>query len=184
MQQPFSQPSDETEGDYRQIEAALLKSARGRWFLAEHGRRSRRLDSALLEDAISRLKTSLREPPALLGQLQNEVGALKSHIGSIRDELLAKPQGGEDGAFSAPQEILKAAEAIHEIAWSLQANPFDPAGCEAIARQASQLYVMSQAHGFDSQRVSETAKSLDEAAKRVEAIMETVIQELKVDAAE
>lgn len=180
MQRLSPQPSDDTEGEYRQIEAALLESARGRWFLAEHGRRSRRLDSALLEDAIGRLQTSLRQPPALLGQLQNEVGALKDYIGEVRAELMAKPQGGEDG-FSAPQEILKAAEDIHEIAWSLQANPFDPAGCEIIARNAGKLYVMSQAHGFDSQRVLDTARSLDDAANRIEAILETVIQELKVD---
>lgn len=182
MQGLSPQPSEETEGEYRQIETALLESARGRWFLAEHGRRSRRLDSALLEDAIARLQTSLRQPPALLGQLQNEVGALKDYIGEVRGELLAKQQSlsAEDG-FSAPREILKAAEDIHEIAWSLQANPFDPAGCEIIARNASKLYVMSQAHGFDSERVLSTAKSLDEAANRIDAILETVIQELKVD---
>lgn len=183
MQRPLDQqPDDDTEGAYQQIETALLKSARGRWFLAEHGRRSRRLDSALLEDAIGRLQTSLRQPPALLGQLQNEVGALKAYIGGVRAELMAKEQANsEAGGFSAPQEILKAAEDIHEIAWSLQANPFDPAGCEVIARHASKLYVMSQAHGFDSQRVLTTAQSLDEAANRIEAILESVIQEMKVD---
>ena len=52
----------ETDDEYRAIEAALLESARGRWFLAEHGRRARRFDSALLDDAIGRLQSSLRQP--------------------------------------------------------------------------------------------------------------------------
>ena len=179
MQRPTNQANESVESDYREIEVALMKSARGRWFLAEHGRRSRRLDSALLEDAIARLQTSLRQPPALLERLQNEVGALKSYLGEVRQELMAKP--GADGAFAAPQEILKAAEDIHEIAWSLQANPFDPAGCEMIARNAAKLYAMSQAHGFDSARVLNTATSLGEASERIEAILESVFQELKVD---
>ena len=70
MQRLSPATSDDSETEYRTIESALLESARGRWFLAEHGRRARRLDSALLEDAIGRLQTSLRQPPALLGQLQ------------------------------------------------------------------------------------------------------------------
>ena len=31
------------EHEYRAIERALVETARGRWFLAEHGRRARRL---------------------------------------------------------------------------------------------------------------------------------------------
>ena len=92
MNRPSPSPAQETDEEYRTIEAALLESARGRWFLAEHGRRARRLDSALLEDAIGRLQTSLRDPPALLDQLQNELSDLKSHIDTLRGELLAKPQ--------------------------------------------------------------------------------------------
>ena len=65
----------ETDDEYRAIEAALLESARGRWFLAEHGRRARRLDSALLEDAIGRLQTSLRlDLPVFSGELFSPCG--------------------------------------------------------------------------------------------------------------
>jgi hypothetical protein len=66
MQRLSPATSDDSETEYRAIEAALLESARGRWLLAEHGRRARRLDSALFEDAIVRLQSSLRQPPALL----------------------------------------------------------------------------------------------------------------------
>ncbi len=177
-------PAEDSEGEYRAIEAALSETARGRWFLAEHGRRARRLDSALLDDAIVRLQASLRQPPALLGQLKAEIEDVKAMLAETRAALFAKPAAasamtGEIAA--APQTILKAAEDIHDIAWALQANPFDPKGCEEIARNASRLYVASQAQAWESGRVQATAQSLDTAAGRIEAILETVMHELQID---
>lgn len=55
-------PAHDSEAEYRAIEQTLLGTARGRWFLAEHGRRARRLDMTLLEDAIGRLSSSLTQP--------------------------------------------------------------------------------------------------------------------------
>ncbi len=173
--------SDDSETEYRAIEAALLESARGRWFLAEHGRRARRLDSALLDDAINRLQTSLRQPPALLGQLRSEIEALKVHLAETRTSLLAKVAPANDGAHAPTHSILKAAEEIHDIAWSLQANPFDPKGCEEIARNAGRLYVLSQSQAIESQRTLKTADAIDAAALRLEAMLETVIHELHID---
>ena len=179
--------NEDLDCEYRAIEAALLESARGRWFLAEHGRRARRLDSALLEDAIGRLETSLRQPPALLGQLKGEIEALKTHITETRAGLVTKPSAPSSSAVSgeasppAPMSILKAAEHIHDIAWSLQANPFDPKGCEEIARNAGRLYVLSQSHAIQSERTLKLAGALDAAAERLEAILETVLHEMQID---
>lgn len=174
-----TQLDEPTELEYRAIESALLETTRGRWFLAEHGRRARRLDSALLDDAINRLQTSLRQPPALLGQLEAEIATLKAHLAETRAELMARPNGT---AANAPTHaILKAAEDIHDIAWSLQASPFDPKGCEQIARNAGQLYALSQAHAEESQRILAVCGALDEAAQKLEAMLETVAHELQVD---
>ncbi len=177
----------ETDDEYRAIEAALLESARGRWFLAEHGRRARRLDSALLDDAIGRLQSSLRQPPALLGQLKGEIEDIMAHISGTRAELLAKPTnslasaGGEALAPPTPHAILKAAEDIHDIAWSLQANPFDPKGCEEIARNAGKLYTLSQSQAVHSERTLAIADALDAAAQKLDAMLETVRHELEID---
>ena len=173
--------AEDTDGEYRAIESALLESARGRWFLAEHGRRARRLDSALLDDAISRLQVSLRQPPALLGQLRAEIEDLKAHLTATLAALLARATDGPgDGALQS-QGILKAAEDVHDIAWALQANPFDPKGCEEIARNAGRLYVMSQAQAIHSGRSLATAAALEDAAQRLDAILETVLHELEID---
>ncbi len=177
----------ETDDEYRAIEAALLESARGRWFLAEHGRRARRLDSALLDDAIGRLQSSLRQPPALLGQLRGEIEDVMAHLSETRAELLAKPShslassGSEALAPPTPHAILKAAEDIHDIAWSLQANPFDPKGCEEIARNAGKLYTLSQSQAVHSERTLVIAGALDTAAQKLAAMLETVDHELEID---
>lgn len=189
MQRPSPTTTRESEDEYRTIEGALLESARGRWFLAEHGRRARRLDSALLEDAIGRLQSSLRQPPALLGQLKSEIERLRSQIAAARTDLLAKPVAsgwGEpgDGAPPMPHAILKAAEDIHDSAWSLQGDPFDPARCEDIARNAGRLYALSHGHAVQSKRVLVTAAALDEAAHKLEAMLETVLHELQIDTAQ
>ena len=160
--QPYSPAiAVDTETEYRAIEATLLETVRGRWFLAEHGRRARRLDSALLEDAIRRLQASLREPPALLGQLKGEIEAVKAQLAETRAGLIARPT--VDESILPTHAILKAAEDIHDIAWSLQANPFDPKGCEQIARNAGRLYAMSQSQAAQSHRAVSAA---DDARRR------------------
>lgn len=178
--QPASRPTPESiETEYRAIEATLLETARGRWFLAEHGRRARRLDSILLEDAIRRLQQSLREPPALLGQLKAEIETLKMTLAETRARLVAKPT--VDEGIVPTHAILRAAEDIHEIAWALQANPFDPKGCEEIARNAGKLYAMSQTQATHSQRTLDATSALDAAATKLEGILESVLHELQID---
>lgn len=183
MQLPATKDANLGDQDYRTIEQALLESARGRWFLAEHGRRARRLDSALLEDAIGRLQTSLRQPPATLGLLQSEITELKGHLLALRTDMLSKPAAGQTDGAMQPHAILKAAEDIHEVAWSLQANPFDPSGLEQIARNAGKLYTLSQSQAIESARTIGVADRLNEAVARLDAMLETVAHELQADSA-
>jgi hypothetical protein len=50
--------------DYEAIEAAVMDTARGRWFLAEFARRNRTADTRILLDAIERLERQLALRPA------------------------------------------------------------------------------------------------------------------------
>ncbi len=188
--------------EYRTIEATLLESTRGRWFLAEHGRRARRLDSALLEDAIGKLQKSIRQPPALLGQLQTEVEAIRATIISSREELTQRAaqaasaeqssvKTSADGATATSpaandaeplNKMLQAAEDIHEQTWNLQAKDLNPDACEAIARQASSLYALSMHQAAHSSRILKLIDALDETSARVEGVLQTITHELQIDA--
>lgn len=180
MQTRTAEAVDDTEAEYRAIEATLLQTARGRWFMAEHGRRARRLDSAMLEEAIGRLQSSLRDPPALLGQLKSEIEQVKAHLANARTTVSQRAQpepGTVPEAPTAPHGILTAAEDIHELAWSLQAKAPDAESCEQIARHAARLYAMSLQQAVESARLAQLAGALDDACLRLSAILETIAYE-------
>lgn len=181
MQQTTSPAAFDAEAEYAKIERALLDSARGRWFLAEHGRRARRLDSALLEDAIARLQGSLRQPPALLGQLKAEVERIAVDIAAARAALLARQQRAADAPAAPVSEILRAAENLHEMAWQLQAKDVDVERCETIARDASRIYALSQLQAQESQRAQTFAASLDRLDTALAAVLTTILHEMEVD---
>lgn len=185
-------PDFDVEQEYRAIEATLLESTTGRWFLAEHGRRSRRLDSRMLENAIGKLQSSLRQPPALLGQLQTEIGELRLFLAQTREELMnrraespamvASESGETKGAgATATSAILRAAEDMHELVWGLQAKEVDPVACEAIAKHASIIYAMSMQQAKTSERIISLASALDQAGGRLAAVLETISHELETD---
>lgn len=187
MQQSNIAAVFDTDKEYRAIESALLESARGRWFLAEHGRRARRLDGAMLEEAIGRLQSSIRQPPALLGQLKTEIEELTAFVSETRSELLARPaaQSAGDTAAAAPRAtvsgILKAAEDMHEAAWSLQARDIDPEGCAAIARSAAAIYALSHQQAVESSRALRLSQALEMALRRLSALRDTIMHELEID---
>jgi len=45
--------------DYEAIEAAVMETERGRWFLAEYARRQRATETQILLDAIKKLETAI-----------------------------------------------------------------------------------------------------------------------------
>ena len=183
MQHAFSRLAVDIEQEYRAIEAALLDNPRGRWFLAEHGRRARRLDSMMLEDALGRLQSSIRQPPALLGQLHNEIEELKQFLRDTKHELMLKPQKaqGPDLPDTPPDGILRAAEYLHELAWTLQSNDINSDACEKIARQASAIYALSVRQSLESERTNKLAAALDQACARLSAVLETINHESQID---
>lgn len=193
-QAPLAQ---DTEQEYRAIEQTLLETARGRWFLAEHGRRSRRLDTALLEDAIGRLSSSLSQPPPVLATLRSELEKLSAFIAQTKGTMVAKsppkPTAGAqtaDGAAVSAMDadgattvapvarMLRMAEDIHELTWTLQADELSPDSCEAIARHASMLYAVSRQQAMESERALMFAKALDDAANRMSILLDTLVHEL------
>lgn len=184
MSQPVRKRPVNPETEYRAIEAALLESPRGRWFLSEHSRRVRRIDTLTLQDAITKLQSSMREPPALLGQLQHEIESLQGLLKQTRSALVAKPvdpEGTAPGTVSGPNGIIAAAEGIHELAWSLHKQEIDVPTCEQIARQASAIYAMSVRHAAESERVQQLTNALDGALARLDGLLETIGHEGQLD---
>lgn len=194
MAETRPQTAADSDAEYRAIEQTLLGTARGRWFLAEHGRRSRRLDTLMLEEAMGKLSQSLSQPPPVLETLRGELEKLSSFIGDTRAAMVAKStaRAGAAGAVSgaaagggnaadglAPvARMLRAAEDIHELTWTLQADELSPESCEAIARQSSMLYAMSRQQAMESERALQFAKALDDAANRMSVLLDALVHEM------
>lgn len=51
--------------DYDAIEAAVMETERGRWFLAEYARRQRAAETQILLDAIQKLEAAIAPAPAI-----------------------------------------------------------------------------------------------------------------------
>ena len=58
-------PAPQTDADYDAIRAALMETARGRAFLAEHARRNRSADIAALLAASERIEATMRDARAV-----------------------------------------------------------------------------------------------------------------------
>jgi len=178
----------QADEEYRAIEAALLESPRGRWFLAEHGRRSRRVDAQVLDDVITKLQASLREPPALLSVLRVDVERLRGFVAEQRHDLAANaasmlqqnPNGHTlDANAHHTASMLTAAEDLHALVWSVRDHVPNADFCEAIARQASRIYAMSHAQAVESARAVQFTAALDETYQRLSALLETILFEMR-----
>jgi hypothetical protein len=69
---------EHTEADYRAIEAAVMETARGRWFLAEHAKRNRTIDTE-----------------RVLALLNGMYEAIQSRLGHINSDGTQAGGGGQ-----------------------------------------------------------------------------------------
>jgi hypothetical protein len=131
--------------DYETIEAAVMETARGRWFLLEHARRTRAAESDRMIAAIGRLAE-------IVGQQRYSV-----------DQIDMQRRGLEMAAAIE--------ERLLDLAWSLRAQGAEPAWCEEIEREAARLRLgVSETLGLEA----ETAPTLIEASTRREFPPETL----------
>lgn len=176
----------EADEEYRIIETALLDTPRGRWFLTEHGRRSRRVDASALDDAIHQLQSSLRNPPAVLSVIRSDVERLCTYISQERQAL--QLSGPTTPASMSPRSdtlqhqtanMLTAAEDLHALVWSIRDQLPTPDLCEAIARQSSRIYAMSHATAAESAHAAKFSVAMEETYTRLSALLETILAEMQ-----
>jgi hypothetical protein len=111
-------PAGLTAADYDTIEAAVMETARGRWFLIEYDRRRRAAESVQLLEAVTRLERAVgtAAPPALEPPPKQAAIA-----GPVAEPL---PHAAAVG------------ERLQDIAWNMRERGFDDAICSAIEDQA------------------------------------------------
>ncbi|MBB5755048.1 hypothetical protein [Prosthecomicrobium pneumaticum] len=126
-------PEEAREGDYEALEAAVMETARGRWFLAEFTRRRRAADTAAVLEALARLESRLAEPrqETALEAMGREIAALAASLEAARTELAAL---GSARSEAAPAPSPAAARLT--VAHDRGAEPDPTRGMSAEARFA------------------------------------------------
>ncbi len=178
-----------TDSDYEAIAAAVEETTRGRWFLAEHAKRTRHADTLLVLDAIARLERALREKAAGpdLERMRVDLVDMANVIARTRHEVAAiRPEGGDksrigraaneldaivDSTERATSDILSAAEQIQEIAWTLRERGTDQAMCDQIDALTTDTYVACSFQDLTGQRIGKVIDALQFLERRLDAMV-------------
>ncbi len=176
--------------DYDAIEAAVMETARGRWFLAEFAKRNRNADTGVLLGAIDRLEKSLvnNKPNQQFEQVRFDLQEMAKVIERTKDEIAAlRPDGDsikqfEEAAIAldaivqttekATSDILEAAESIQEAAWTLREQGANSDQCDIIDRRATDIYTACSFQDLTAQRTRKVVGTLTYLEDRINAMID------------
>ena len=109
-------PKGLEESDYEEIEAAVLETARGRWFLHEHARRTRSSETDRVSEAIARLEADVRQQRETL----------------LQTSLLLQAKPDETKAKEAEIKASDIEEYLLDFVWILRQRGIEPEVCDMI----------------------------------------------------
>ncbi len=185
-------PSPLRQEDYLAIEAAVMETARGRWFLSEYARRNRNADTDTLLGAIDKLEKTLvkeRAPGMAVERLKMDLADIAHSIEKTKEEIAQIKHEDDVGTErfvrasseldaivsqteSATGEILGAAEKIQEYAWTLREQGADEGHCDSLDEQATNIYMACSFQDLTGQRIQKIVDAMRYVEKRVNAMIE------------
>ena len=178
-------PARPAQGDYDAICAAVMHSARGRWFLDEFARRNRNDDTTLLLDAIERIEAVIRGDRSREAFQSFRVGLLEMAraIAETRAEVAGiKPEPAPHGKLAQPAkpaaspspDVFAAAERIQDVVWAMRERGLDPAMCEQIEALATSILSASSLRDPNSHRAQKLGEVLQSLERRINTMLEDV----------
>lgn len=185
-------PTPLRQEDYEAIEAAVMETARGRWFLSEYTRRNRNADTDILLDAIDKLENTLvkeRAPSSLLDRVKMDLADMSAAIERTKDEIAQIKHEDSVGTErferasseldaivnqteQATGDILGAAEQIQEHAWILREEGADNAKCDALDEQATNIYMACSFQDLTGQRIKKIVDAMRYVEKRINSMID------------
>jgi hypothetical protein len=178
---PAAQPA---EGDYDAICAAVLRTARGPWFLGEHARRNRNADTDRVLRAIARIQAALQGERS-----QHAQEALRVELLDIAQTLAPtraaeiKPEAGKgrpaETGSTATSDIFSAAEHLQDLAWTMRERGLDTTTCEQIEVLASTILSASSLRDPGDRRAQKLGEILPYLEQRVDAMLASTAEQAK-----
>ncbi len=193
-------PSPYREEDYEAIEAAVMETGRGRWFLSEFAKRNRHADTNMLLDAIQKLSRSMKRERSVpdIDRVRLDLADMHDAIVRTKLEIQQIKHESEDGnrftiasdeldaivtqTETATQNILNNAEKIQEVAWSLREEGAGDAFCDQIDALSTEIFMACSFQDLTGQRTQKVVQVLRYLETRINAMMEIWTREdMEVD---
>lgn len=154
------------QADYEAIEAAVMETARGRWFMVEYAKRNRQADTLQLLGAIQRIErvvglgvqetsreANLIEAAALISDLRTDLERISGKAETRSSGLAAQIE-------KAAGTVLAATESIQEAAWSLRETGAEQEACDALDRRAAEISTAISVVDSVVQRIDKIADTI------------------------
>ena len=176
------------ERDFEAIEAAVMETPRGRWFLAEFAKRNRVAETRVLLDAVARLEQSLvgHAASSEAERLRAELARMAEVIDAAKHEAGGPEASSDPGrrpvrlpellarlarnAETATADIHAATERVQETAWTLRERGTDPAICAEVDDRAAQIHTACAFQELTGQRTRRLVEALCLVEDRIEAL--------------
>ncbi|MCJ2014386.1 hypothetical protein [Methylobacterium sp. J-076] len=176
-------------GEYAAIESTIGASERGQRFLVEHARRARTGEMQTVLTAIEQLERAVTVDRAAeaVGNLRGDLVEMAEAISRTKAEITAISVPGADqtrlatasqaldaivrATEQATSDILGAAEAVQEAAWTLRERNVEPETCEALDRHATAIYTACSFQDLTAQRTARIIYTLRYLEDRITAMM-------------
>jgi chemotaxis regulatin CheY-phosphate phosphatase CheZ len=183
-------PAPISDADYEAIEAAVMETARGRWFLAEYARRNRHADTTMLLKALDRIESAIRGEHSVspIDRIRFDLVEMSKAIARTKAEIAAmKPDAESAGKFgeaseeldsvvqateAATSDILACAERIQEVAWTLREQGVDEEVCDLLDAKATEVYTACSFQDLTGQRTRKVIGVLRYLEDRINAMIE------------
>ena len=178
------------EHDFGAIEAAVMETERGRWFLAQYAQRNRTADTNLILSAIAKLENAVSGERAMqqIERVRFDLVEMAKTIALLKIEIAASgADGAEASRFdeatealdaivrtteSATSSILEAAEQIQEAAWALREAGSDHKICDTLDRRAADIYTACTFQDLTAQRTQKVVRALRSLEGRINALVD------------
>jgi chemotaxis protein CheZ len=169
MSQPPA-PRSTVDAEFDAIAAAVMETARGRWFLGEYARRNRNADTRLVLDMLARIeRMSLRRAGILeadrlrgdLAELSEAIVRSKTDMAAVGDVSAAEtareaPKALETIVVVSERttgDVLNATERIQEVAWMLRERGMPASICNELDTLTAEVYSVCAAQDLNHRRI-------------------------------
>lgn len=174
--------------DYDAIEAAVMETARGRWFLTEYARRNRNSDTDQILTKLERLERTIRRDRAVpdIDRIRLDLADMAEAISRTKQEIAQMKFETENGRFAdasaeldaivtqtenATNDILRAAETVQEAAWTLREAGAADEMCDTLDAQATDIYTACSFQDLTGQRTRKVVTVLRYLESRITAMI-------------